>query len=256
MKTNKELSVLFDQLNYDWMNLYQSDIVKRKSYTEFVSSLILKHFDKIKWVDKGLRKQNFKIKKHIGVCNLQTSIKQITEKRFCYALYNSGKFELFGKVIDYEIPLTEPNQGIDKKNHGKIDFISVKQNEIYFFEAKANSNESVLRAILEIYVYLFRLIKYNRLKTLINDYGNYQKVIPAVILFHNTLPEKQLQKLEDHPNLLLLLNKINKTFNYNGISKIRCFSTDISKCINENILKQENGIIKFNKQPTIEEIVY
>lgn len=61
-------------------------------------------------------------------------------------------FRQFGKVFDYQVPLTRDSSNESKS--GKIDLVSRKGNKIYLLELKRpGSTETLLRCILESYTY-------------------------------------------------------------------------------------------------------
>jgi hypothetical protein len=216
----------------DWKDMYQWKRISSKGNTEIISELLLKDFHKIKWSMDGLRTQKFKIETHQGYCQMNTSIDQFTEKRFCRALYNeynTNPHHLLGKVIDYEVPLTEPNQKKvtgKKINQGDIDLITQKNNELLFIEAKkSNSTESLLKAILEIFVYVIRLKKYNLLNQFKKEYGiiRNKKIVPGILTFKDSTSGKQILEIENYPFFLQLIGIINQEFNKNGISELEFF---------------------------------
>ena len=242
----------------NWNDIYQWECVRMKGNTELLSEWLLNDFEKFNWSEKGLRNEGFFQNQHKGQCKLQTPIKQFTEKRFCYALFNSSLYPHFGEVIDYEIPLTATKQGKGKQSHGEIDFISKINKALYFFEAKkANSNESLLKAILEIFVYVFRLAKFNRLEIFRKEYKISDDFlsIPAVMIFKNSTPGKQLIKMKNYPILLKLISRINAEFNSVGISKLEFYMvTNFEHNLSE-VLTENKGFIRFKVKPKFEKVV-
>lgn len=224
MRAPKEIIKNKFSIPKNWHAIYQWERCTGLSYTEDISELLLKEFDKIDWSEDGLRKSEFKQVSHTGDCQLQTDISQFTEKRFCRALF-SNTLEYFGEIIDYEIPLTEPKQGAKKKNHGDIDLLSRKDNFLFFIEAKKyNSTESLLKAILEIFVYTFRLHEFGMIDTFKKEYDSSEKtIIPAVLTFSTAKSGNQIKKIHKYPNLQNLIKRINEKLNSKGIKNIEFY---------------------------------
>lgn len=207
----------FKAVKNNWKDIYQWKKITSKGNTELISEMILNDFNQINWSDKGLRKNEFKIKNHLGYCQIQTSITQFTEKRFCRALYNkysSNAHPLIGRIIDYETPLTEQRQGKTKVNQGDIDNISIRENKsLLFIEAKkAQSNESILKAVLEIFVYTMRLVKFDRIKQLKTDFdvAQIKPIVPCVLTFEDSTSGNQILNIKEYPKFIILLKSINK----------------------------------------------
>lgn len=255
--TNKEtLTTEFKKVNDNWKDIYQWERVKSKGNTELISEMILNEYTKVNWTDIGLRKHEFKIKNHIGNCQIQTSIKQFTEKRFCRALYNKFSNEehpLLGKIIDYETPLTEQSQGKNKVNQGDIDIVSIrKNNSLLFIEAKkAQSSESILKAMLEIFVYTVRLVKFNRIQQLNHDFeiSQIKNIVPCILTFEESTSGEQILNFEKYPNLISLLKQINKELLSLEIQPIEFFIIDksFSDYPNALIAKEIHGNVKEKK---------
>lgn len=243
-KINSEYSTLDN-----WKDIYQWDILARKGNTEIISEMLIRDFHKIKWTDQGLRRNNFKINNHKGLCHIQTSIKQFTEKRFCRALYNEfniNPHQLLGNIIDYEVPLTEPNQKIvngKKISQGDIDLISVRDMNLVFIEAKkANSSESILKALLEIFVYTLRIIKFNRIEQLKKDFNQNEvkKVIPCILTFKDSTSGKQILNIDKYPSFLRLLTLINEELDSYNIGRVEFYLIENPEIKYEDFLYAES----------------
>lgn len=252
MKNGKEINDEFKKLAKEWLNIYQWKLCTSKGYTETISEILLNNFHTIKWSSIGLRKSNFKIEEHKGQCLLSTDISQFTEKRFCRALYNENTLPYFGKIIDYEIPLTEPKQGKNKKSQGDIDLISKNENKLFLIEVKAVSNGSLLKAILEIFVYTFRLYEYKIINTLKIEFDiEGTSIIPAVLVYKNSTSGQQITFINDFPKLKELINRINIELNKYEVGKIEFYIFDdfnLSKSLKVLPLNQKESLIKL-KQP-------
>lgn len=227
--TKQQIQEEFNNRPKNWHNIYQWTKCTTFSYTEKISELLLKEFDQIKWCEKGLRKDKFKQVSHIGHCKPNKDITQFREKIFCRALFNAGSIDLLGKIIDYEIPLTEPKQGKGKQSHGDIDLLSQKDNILFFIEAKKyKSTESLLKAILEIFVYTYRLHTFKIIDSFKQDYECAENmiIVPAVLTFSDSTSGKQIKEIHNYPNLKRLLKRINEELNKFDIKNIEFYVVD------------------------------
>ena len=236
------------KIRKNWKEFYQWKRIVSKENTEIISDLILKNFTKLKWANTGLRSSIFKTN-HLGYCQLQNGkIDPFTEKRFCRAVYNEYNktpHSLLGLFLDYETPLTAPKQKAGKKiNQGEIDLLSYRKNELLFIEAKvASSNESLLKAILEIFVYVMRLQVFFRLPQFLEDYGYNKskdiKITPCVLTFPKATSGEQLLNIKKYPNLIKLIDKINAELKKNGISELEFYIVDDLDQESSSLLKAE-----------------
>jgi len=229
----------------NWKEIYQWGRVKSKGNTEIISELIINNFKKIKWSNSGLRTNNFKIAEHEGYSKINTPISQFTEKRFCRALFNEYKctpHPLIGKIIDYEVPLTAAKQKLLKINQGDIDLIAKKSDELLFFEVKkSKSTESLLKAILEIFVYVIRLSKYNLIEQLKNEYNfiKVTKFTPAILTFKDSTSGKQIIEIKKYPVFIKLIHRINQEFKKNNINELEFYIIEKPSEDYTNVLKTE-----------------
>lgn len=218
----------------NWKEFYQWGTLARKGNTEIISDLLLKNFHNIEWSNIGLRKNIFLTKDHRGYCELKGGIiSPFNEKRFCRAVfneYNKTPNPLLGLFLDYEIPLTARNQiKDDKLNQGDIDLLSCRENELLFIEAKiANNNDSLLRAILEIFVYVMRIKIFGLLPQFLLEYRKPENITitPCVLTFMKSASGEQLTNIIKYPTLIKLINKINNEFNNNGINELEYYIVD------------------------------
>lgn len=213
----------------NWKEIYQWKRISSRGNSEIISEWLLRDFEKIKFNKSGLRENNFKIKAHEGYCKLQTEITQFTEKRFCRALfnkYNKTEHQLLGKILDYEVPLTAPKQEKTKKvNQGEIDLVSIRNGSILVFEVKkAQSNESLLKAILQIFTYVTRLSDSNLINKFLEDYNpNDKKITPCILTFNNAVSGKQISEIGKYPKLQSLIAKINSNLRDNKIAELEFY---------------------------------
>lgn len=204
----------------NWYSIYQWPRTTGAGYTEWIAGWIGASFAKISLATDGLRDRSLRVKAHRGQIHLKTPIKQFTEKRFVRALFNLSDVPLLGTVLDYEIPLKETG----KASHGKIDLLCQQAETMFVVEAKKlNANESVLKAILEAFVYTSLVA--TRRKTLVTDYGMKSTIglAPAVLVFAASQAGRQLKRMAALPNLLSLIRLINTKLENDGILPMRFF---------------------------------
>ncbi len=214
----KEIETLFDELvsgskQFDDMYNHNSfnrigktnDKEKKEYYTEIIAEKLLSNLCKLY---SNLYKQN-------NTCKItrETSYYTKTHSEIKLSENSSSKEENLAKeiilnqtrfmcncsplgiFIDYQIPLK--NKQKDKA--GKIDLLSInpKLLSVYFIELKAeNNDETLLRAILEIFTYYMICDK----KKLIKDYYTYCPEFKKIVDLYNI---KKLPSLTCKPSVLL-----------------------------------------------------
>jgi hypothetical protein len=188
--------------------LYQQDFIKRigivenNSFIEAYSDILLKNLwqlDKIKIISrKKYLFQHKKQSKRIAGSNRKEELKVIE-------WINKDIGEL-GLVIDYQVPL-KSKEG-DKA--GRIDFISIKNHAAFLVEFKLESEESLLKAILEIETYS-RIIDLERLKKelMVEKNCSLTGFKKAVLFDKKSKMYKQYLDLNKTPGLKILLEKLN-----------------------------------------------
>ena len=224
-KTPEDLNTEWQDIKKDWYNVYQWGSLQRKFYSDDIANIIVNDFHHINLVKKDLRQNNFKIDDHCGQAQLSTDIKQITEKRFLRALFNFANekpLKFIGKVIDYEVPLKEKRGA----QHGDIDLLAFNNNNLFVIEAKKhNSSESILKAILEAYVYskLVHSVK----ERFYSDFGFTSELIltPTILTFKSAASGKQLLSINEYSNsnIKCLLNILNEDLQKDGLNKFHFF---------------------------------
>jgi hypothetical protein len=218
-----KLNAEWQEIEKDWYNIYQWESLKRKSYADDIADIIVNDFHIIDIVKKDLRQNDFKIDDHCGQAHLSTPISQFTEKRFLRALFNFANeqpIEDLGIVIDYETPL-KASKGA---KHGNIDLLARNNNNLFIIEAKKhNSSESILKAILEAYVYskLVHSVK----ERFYSDFRFTSELIltPTILTFKSATSGEQLLSINDHPNIKRLLNILNDDLKKDRLNKYRFF---------------------------------
>ncbi len=253
--TKQEINEEFNRLPKNWNTIYQWTKCSHTSYIEFISEILLDQFDDINmnWTNYGHRKENFKQDLHRGETYLSTDIKQFTEKRFCRALFNAGSIDLLGDIIDYEVPLTEPKQGKEKQSHGDIDLLSITDSQLFFIEdKKPDPSDSLLKAILEIFVYTYRLHKYDFINKLKIEYSvTEHKSVPVILAFENSSSGRQIIDIYNKSNkfkqFITLIDRINIELSKVGVEKIQFYVIDKLKDELNKALRTDPQYVSKNK---------
>ena len=175
--------------------LYQVGVIAtpNENYVKYAYEYILENElsceKELKGIDEIVRVKNYKVdhaKKHLEETN------RIEEHIVMQFYSDNGKVyikQIFGKIIDYQIPMKNSNED---KGIKAIDFINLKNNILYLSEIKApNSRESLLKAILEIQTY-YQIVCKSKLK---KDFNIDDDVLikKSIVIYSNTKAYKQFQ---------------------------------------------------------------
>ena len=153
----------------NFLNYISETSDKEGDYTEIIAEWLLnniKLFDEIKPIT---REKNYKVKTHDGKIKNEKSNREeeIIAMKLFELSQNQGKvFDIIGKIIDYQTPL----KNIRADKAGKIDLLAYNEEEkiLRILELKRpNSDETMLRCVLEAYTYLKVVDKVKLLK----DFG-------------------------------------------------------------------------------------
>lgn len=187
---------------------YQQPFVKyhesakgtKSSYMDIISKVLIDRYDAIRNIGEKIvpRESSFNAK-HDGTSGAKGS--GYTEKRLAIALFNGDKEYGFGKIFDYEVPLKRKN--IDK--YGDVDLVAVKGDKIKLIELKIrhtnlNSDETLLRTILEIYTY-YKILSRSKAKFIDNfknklDESNNYIFQPVILAEEESLVAKHMEGME------------------------------------------------------------
>lgn len=177
-------------------------------YTEIIAGWLLDNIELFDDIEMISRKSNYKVKTHDGVIKNEGSKRE--EEKIAMKLFhssqNQGKvFDIIGKIIDYQTPLK--NVRADKA--GKIDLLAYNEKEnpktLRILELKKpDSEETMLRCVLEAYTYLKVVDKDKLLK----DFGlpKNTKIKACPFVFYGKEQYKEMQ--EDRKNLKELIEKL------------------------------------------------
>ena len=236
-----ELENDFKSINKHWHDIYNCQSLKAKSYSEYIASILANDFNKININPEGVRGDNFKLDSHNGTIQNNTKLKQITEKRVCRAFFNLKLLKPFGEIIDYEVPLTAPDQTKSKKQgHGDIDLLAIDNSKLFLIEAKKEkSNESILKGLLEAFTYSKKVAL--RKKEFFKNYNfdSHIQIVPTVLVFKDSTSGQQLLSFDKNKNtsLLYLLSLLNNDLRTSGVSGIEFYVVEPSFAIS---LKKNN----------------
>ena len=218
--TKSDIENEWRALPKNWYAIYQWKRATAVAYTEWIAALITSSHPMIELVADGLRKRPFRLDNHRGQIKLNTPIAQVTEKRLVRAMFNGGQLPFMGRVIDYEIPLKETNEA----RHGDIDLLCLLPQTVLCVEAKEpKSGESLLKAVLEAFVYT-SLISTRR-ASFLSDFGLGQNVplTPAILTFAVAASGRQLEAMDQFPQLLGLIRILNRQLTDQRIEPLRFF---------------------------------
>jgi len=237
----EEIQQEWNALQKDWYSIYNWERVTGNAYTEEIASYILSEFEDIALERGGLRQSGFRVDGHCGKGQLQTDISQVTEKRLVQGIFNLQEIEPLGKILDYEVPL-KASQG---DSHGDIDMLCLHDDELLIVEAKKpNSSESILKAILEAFVYS-SLVATVR-DTFLGEYSLPKEttLVPAILTYCDALSGRQLPEIGNYPNLIKLVKKLDQHLADSGISRFRFY------CV-QNTSSELNGCLRISDEGAI-----
>ena len=182
---------------------------ERDYYTEIIAKWLLDNIELFDDIEMISRKSNYKVKTHDGVIKNEGSKRE--EEKIAMKLFhssqNQGKvFDIIGKIIDYQTPLK--NVRADKA--GKIDLLAYNEEEktLRILELKKpDSEETMLRCVLEAYTYLKVVDKDKLLK----DFGlpKNTKIKACSFVFYSGEQHQEMKEIKDsRKNLGELIKKL------------------------------------------------
>lgn len=209
-----EIIKMMEEAKSDMKNFYKKDFInysgvtsdKKSYYTEIIAEWLLDNFylfDNIKMIS---RESSYKVDSHDGEIKNKNSNRE--EERIAMELFNFSQkkgeaFDIIGKIIDYQTPL----KNVQTDDAGKIDLLAYNKNTkiLRILELKkSDSDETMLRCVLEAYTYLKIADKTKLLKDFELPEDTVIKACPFVFL-----DGKQHQDLKDGgENLEKLIEKL------------------------------------------------
>jgi len=198
----------------DMRNFYKRKVVNyrgttsdsKEYYTEVVAEWILKNIYLFNYIKPITREKSYKVDSHDGKNKDNDSNRE--EEKIAMKLFdlsqNQGKvFDIIGKIIDYQTPLKD----IQTDKAGKIDLLAYNESKktLRILELKKpDSEETMLRCVLEAYTYLKVVDKAKLLK----DFGlpKDTEIKACPFVFYDGEQHKEMK--EDRKNLKELIEKL------------------------------------------------
>ena len=179
---------------------------ERDYYTEIIAEWLLDNIELFNDIKMISRENSYKVDSHDGKNKDKDSNRE--EEKIAMKLFdlsqNQGKvFEIIGKIIDYQTPLKD----IQTDKAGKIDLLAYNESKktLRILELKKpDSEETMLRCVLEAYTYLKVVDKAKLLK----DFGlpKNTKIKACPFVFYGKEQYKEMQ--QDRKHLKDLIKKL------------------------------------------------
>ena len=198
----------------DMGNFYKRKVVNyrgttsdsKEYYTEVVAEWILKNIYLFDYIKPITREKSYKVDSHDGIIKNEESKREeekIAMKLFDLSQNQRKVFDVIGKIIDYQTPLKD----IQTDKAGKIDLLAYNEKEktLRILELKKpDSEETMLRCVLEAYTYLKVVDKAKLLK----DFGlpKDTEIKACPFVFYDGEQYKEMQ--EDRKNLKELIKEL------------------------------------------------
>ena len=211
-----EIIKMMEEAKSDMKNFYKKEFVNysgetsdtKEYYTEIIAEWLLDNFylfDTIKMIS---RESSYKVKTHDGKIKAENSNREeekIAMELFDYSQNKGVTFDIIGKIIDYQTPL----KNVQKDDVGKIDLLAYNKDSdtgiLRILELKkADSDETMLRCVLEAYTYLKIADKAKLLK----DFGLPEDTIVKACPFVFFEGEQYKEMQEDRKYLKELMKKL------------------------------------------------
>lgn len=186
---------------------YKGKTKEGEYYTEIIANFLLNHIKDLENIEQITRKESYKRDTHDGQINENSNRLENNIAKQMFNFYNDKPFNKIGKIIDYETPLQNDE---DDKEVGKIDLLGFNENEktITFLELKRpDSDETLLRAILEIYTYRRNCDKDKLIKDF--ELPEHSKIIARPLIYEGSQAANEWAEIEKRENLKLLIKKLN-----------------------------------------------
>ena len=182
---------------------------ERDYYTEIIAKWLLDNIELFNDIKMISRENSYKVDSHDGKNkdnNSNREEEKIAMKLF-HSSQNQGKvFDIIGKIIDYQTPL----KNIRADKAGKIDLLAYNESKktLRILELKKpDSEETMLRCVLEAYTYLKVVDKAKLLKDFGLPKDTEIKACPFVFYGKEQYREMQAIK-DDRENLGKLIEKL------------------------------------------------
>ena len=171
--TKEQIIEKCERASKDMKLFYKADFVnyrgrtkEKEYYTEIVSKWLLDNIDVFDRIETMYRELPYNTGHEGGLGEKTNRIEEYLAKQ----IFNSHLcYPEIGTIIDYQTPLKAHNDS-DNRGLGKIDLLSVNDSNhsVYILELKkSDSEETMLRCVLEAYTYL-RIVSREKL---LKDFG-------------------------------------------------------------------------------------
>ena len=205
--TREEICLRLEKLSADMSLLYKDDCINyigkttdtKEYYTEVIAGWLLEHISLLEEIKSITRKSSYRTKGHDGIPDNPDSNR--TEELIAMAIKRQGILPLVGSVLDYQTPL----KNVRKDKAGKIDLLAYDGKNLRILELKkADSEETMLRCVLEGYTYLKTADKEKLLKDF--ELPDDTAVESCPFVFKGGFQWKEMQ--QESPNLKKLMDII------------------------------------------------
>ena len=201
-----EIIKMMEEEKSDIENFYKKDFInysgvtsdKKGYYTEIIAEWLLENFCLFNNIKMISRKASYKVDSHNGIIKDINSNRE--EEKIAMKLFDASRnkgwiFDKIGKIIDYQTPL----KNVQTDKAGKIDLLAYNKNTkiLRILELKKlDSDETMLRCVLEAYTYLKIVDKTKLLK----DFGLPEKTIVKAcpFVFFEGEQYKEMQEGREH----------------------------------------------------------
>ena len=209
-----EIIKMMEEEKSDMKNFYKKEFVNysgetsdtKEYYTEIIAEWLLDNFylfDTIKMIS---RESSYKVKTHDGKIKDINSNRE--EEKIAMKLFDASQdkgriFDKIGKIIDYQTPL----KNVQTDKAGKIDLLAYNKDTktLRILELKKpDSDETMLRCVLEAYTYLKIVDKAKLLK----DFGLPEDTIVKACPFVFVEGEQYKEIPEGRENLKKLIDEL------------------------------------------------
>ena len=198
----------------DMVNFYKRKVVNYRGktsdskdyYTEVVAEWILKNIYLFDYIKPITREKSYKVDSHDGIIKNEESKREeekIAMKLFDLSQNQRKVFDVIGKIIDYQTPLKD----IQTDKAGKIDLLAYNESKktLRILELKRpDSKETMLRCVLEAYIYLKIVDKTKLLK----DFGLPEDTVIKACPFVFYGKEQYREMQQDREHLKDLIEKL------------------------------------------------
>ncbi len=184
--------------------LYKDDCINyigktsdtKEYYTEVIAKWLLEHIDLLDQIELITRKSSYRVEGHDGVPDNPNSNRE--EELIAMAIKRQGALPFVGKIIDYQTPL----KNVRKDKAGKIDLLAYDGTTLRILELKEpDSDETMLRCVLEVYTYLKTVDKEKLLADFNIPADTVVKACPFV--FKDSFQWKEMQQERPYLNRLM-----------------------------------------------------